>query len=44
MIGLQPSVLILNYLKDQKKNANNINQLQFDSAGKITEVELVTKN
>ncbi|GAB1446057.1 MAG: nucleoid-structuring protein H-NS [Cyclobacteriaceae bacterium] len=31
----------LNYLKDQKKNANKINQLQFDSAGKITEVELV---
>jgi negative regulator of genetic competence, sporulation and motility len=34
----------LNYLKDQKKSANKINQLQFDSAGKITEVELVTKN
>ena len=33
----------LNYLKDQKKNANNISNLQFDSSGKITEVEL-TKN
>lgn len=31
----------LNYLKDQKKNMNKINQLQFDSSGKITEVELV---
>ncbi|HNP08357.1 MAG TPA: nucleoid-structuring protein H-NS [Cyclobacteriaceae bacterium] len=31
----------LNYLKDQKKNINKINQLQFDSSGKITEVELV---
>lgn len=31
----------LNYLKDQKKNMNKINQLQFDNAGKITEVELV---
>lgn len=30
----------LNYLKDQKKNANKIEKLQFDSAGKITEVEL----
>jgi len=34
----------LNYLKDQKKSINKINQLQFDNAGKITEVELVTKN
>jgi len=33
----------LNYLKDQKKSINKINQLQFDNAGKITEVELVTK-
>ncbi|MEQ8361989.1 MAG: nucleoid-structuring protein H-NS [Cyclobacteriaceae bacterium] len=31
----------LNYLKDQKKNMNKINQLQFDNSGKITEVELV---
>lgn len=31
----------LNYLKDQKKNANKINDLKFDSSGKITEVELV---
>jgi hypothetical protein len=33
----------LEYLKDQKKNMNKISNLQFDSAGKITEVEL-TKN
>lgn len=33
----------LNYLKDQKKSINKISQLQFDNAGKITEVELVTK-
>lgn len=30
----------LNYLKDQKKNMNKVSNLQFDSAGKITEVEL----
>lgn len=30
----------LNYLKDQKKNINKIEKLQFDSSGKITEVEL----
>ena len=30
----------LNYLKDQKKNINRIENLQFDSYGKITEVEL----
>lgn len=30
----------LNYLKDTKSNANSISNLQFDSAGKITEVEL----
>ena len=30
----------LNYLKDQKKNMNQISNLQFDSAGKITEMEL----
>jgi hypothetical protein len=30
----------LNYLKDQKKNTNKIEKLQFDQAGKITEVEL----
>lgn len=33
----------LNYLKDQKKSINKISQLQFDKAGKITEVELATK-
>lgn len=38
----QPTTIIdyLNYLKDQKKNADKIQNLQFDSAGKITEVEL----
>lgn len=30
----------LNYLKDQKKNVNKISNLQFDSMGKITELEL----
>jgi hypothetical protein len=30
----------LNYLKDQKKNINAISNLQFDSSGKITELEL----
>lgn len=30
----------LNYLKDQKKNINKISNLQFDSSGKITELEL----
>ncbi|MBL0740805.1 nucleoid-structuring protein H-NS [Chryseolinea lacunae] len=30
----------LNYLKDQKKNINRIQNLVFDSAGKITELEL----
>jgi hypothetical protein len=30
----------LNYLKDTKNNANSISNLQFDSGGKTTEVEL----
>src|SRR5258706_14993386 len=30
----------LHYLKDQKKNINRIENLQFDNSGKITEVEL----
>jgi len=30
----------LNYLKDQQKNANKIDKLEFDGAGKITAVEL----
>jgi len=33
--------LYLNYLKDQKKPADKIGNLQVDSSGKITEVELV---
>jgi hypothetical protein len=31
----------LNYLKDQKKKADKIGNLQFDGSGKITEVELI---
>ena len=31
----------LNYLKDQKKQGDKLGNLQFDSSGKITEVELV---
>jgi hypothetical protein len=31
----------LNYLKDQKKPADKVGNLQFDGSGKITEVELV---
>lgn len=34
----------LNYLKDQKKSADKIGNLQFDSSGKITEVELIKQN
>ena len=30
----------LNYLKDQKKSANQISNLQFDASGKITELQL----
>ncbi len=30
----------LNYLKDQKKNANTVEDLKYDASGKITEVEL----
>lgn len=33
----------LEYLKDQKKNPNNIENLVFDSSGKISEVELIKK-
>jgi hypothetical protein len=34
----------LHYLKDQKKQADKIGNLQFDNSGKITEVELVKQN
>ena len=34
----------LYYLKDQKKQADKIGNLQFDNSGKITEVELVKQN
>jgi hypothetical protein len=34
----------LNYLKDQKKQADKVGNLQFDNSGKITEVELVKQN
>lgn len=33
----------LNYLKDQKKNLNEISDIKFDSSGKISEVELTRK-
>jgi hypothetical protein len=34
----------LNYLKDQKKNINDISTLSVDDSGKITEVELRKNN
>jgi flagellar motor protein MotB len=42
----RPTTIIdyLNYLKDQKKNMNKIEKLQFDNSGKITEVELRKNN
>lgn len=33
----------LNYLKDQKVNRNSVSSLQFNEAGKITEVELIKR-
>lgn len=33
----------LNYVKDQKVNRNKVNDLKFNDAGKITEVELIKK-
>lgn len=33
----------LNYIKDQKANRNRINELKFNEAGKITEVELIKR-
>ena len=33
----------LNYLKDQKVNRNRVSDLQFNEAGKITEVELIKR-
>ena len=33
----------LNYIKDQKKNVNKINDMKTDGAGKITELELIKK-
>lgn len=42
----KPTTIVdyLNYLKDQKRNVNKIGNLQFDSSGKITAVELVKQN
>lgn len=37
------AVKYLNYLKDQKKNPNNINNMKTNSEGKITELELIRK-
>jgi hypothetical protein len=31
----------LNYLKDQKKQADRIGEIKYDGAGKITELELI---
>jgi len=38
----RPTTIVdyLNYLKDQKKNPNKISNVQVDSSGKITELEL----
>ena len=33
----------LNYIKDQKKNVNKINDMKTNDAGKITELELIKK-
>ncbi len=33
----------LNYLKDQRKNLNNVNKMKTDASGKITELELIRK-
>ncbi len=33
----------LNYVKDQKVNRNKVNDLKFNNAGKITEVELIKR-
>lgn len=33
----------LNYVKDQKVNRNKVSDLKFNTAGKITEVELIKK-
>lgn len=33
----------LNYIKDQKKNVNQINDMTTNGAGKITELELIKK-
>lgn len=33
----------LNYVKDQKVNRNRVNDLKFNDAGKITEVELIKR-
>ena len=33
----------LNYLKDQKSSKNNVNDIKYGTAGKITELELIKK-
>lgn len=33
----------LNYVKDQKVNRNKVNDLKFNDAGKITEIELIKR-
>lgn len=41
----EPTTIVkyLNYLKDQKKNLNKVENLVIDSNGKISEVELIRK-
>jgi hypothetical protein len=33
----------LNYLKDQKKNSNKVENIEYDEKGKIVELELVNR-
>ena len=33
----------LNYIKDQRKNPNKINDIRTNESGKITELELIKK-
>lgn len=41
----RPTTIVdyLNYVKDQKTNRNRVSDLKFNSAGKITEVELIKR-
>ena len=41
----RPTTIVdyLNYVKDQKTNRNQVSELKFNSAGKISEVELIKR-